>query len=71
MRMGTPAGAKMKGRLLYMVPVNAPVTILPVDTIRYIPVVVAPRPGQVVITVPKGAIGVAQERPIELAFSER
>ena len=70
-RMGTPAGAKMKGRLFYLVPVNAPVTIIPVDTIRYIPVVVAPRPGQVVITVPRAAAGPAQDRPIELAFLER
>ena len=70
-RMGTPAGAKLKGRLFYLVPVNAPVTIIPVDTIRYISVVVAPRPGQVVITVPKAVAGATQDRPIELTFLER
>jgi len=70
-RMGTPAGAKMKGRLFYMIPINAPVTIIAVDTIRFIPVVVAPQPGQVVITVPRAAAGATQDRPITLAFLER
>lgn len=70
-RMGTPAGKKMKGRLFYLIPVSAPVTIIQTDAIVFAPVIVTPQPGQVLITLPKAAVGGAQDRPIELAFLQR
>jgi hypothetical protein len=70
-RMSTPAGKKMKGRLFYLVPVSTPVTIIQVDTIVFAPVVVTPQPGQVMITVPKASVGSAQDRPLEFAFLQR
>jgi hypothetical protein len=70
-RMGTPAGKKMKGRLFYLVPVSAPVTIIQVETMVFVPVVITPQPGRVVVTVPKAAVGAAQDRPIEMAFLQR
>jgi len=73
-RMSTPAGAKHKGRLFYLVPVSVPVTVIRVDEIRYVPVVVTPQPGRVVITVPTGVGGQSSggtERDLPLNFLER
>ena len=70
-RMGTPAGAKMKGRLFHMVPISAPVTIVALDTLVFVPVVVVAVVGQVVITIPRGTVGVALDRSIDVPFSER
>jgi len=73
-RMSTPAGAKHKGRLFYLVPVNVPVSVIRVDEIRYVPVVVTPQPGRVVITVPTGVGGQSSggtERDLPLNFLER
>jgi len=68
-RMGTPAGAKMKGRLFYLVAVPMPVTVIQLDTIRFVPVVVTPQPGKVIITIPGTASG-GQTRDTDLAFSQ-
>jgi hypothetical protein len=68
-RMGTPAGAKMKGRLFYLVAVPVPVIVIQVDTIRFVPVVVTPQPGKVIITIPGTASG-GQARDTDLAFSQ-
>lgn len=73
-RMSTPAGKKHKGRLFYLVPVNVPVSVIRVDEIRYVPVVVTPQPGRVVITVPTGVGGQSSggtERDLPLNFLER
>jgi hypothetical protein len=70
-RMGTPAGQKLKGRLFYTVPVSTSVTIIAVDTIQFVSVVVTPQPGKVVITVPKGAAGSTQTVAIDAVFLER
>src|SRR3972149_3129734 len=67
-RMGTPAGAKIKGRLFYLVAVPMPVTVIQLDTIRFVPVVVTPQPGKVIITIPGTASG-GQVRDTDLAFS--
>jgi hypothetical protein len=74
-RLSTPAGAKHRGRLFYLVPVSVPVSVIRVDEIRYVPVVVTPHEGRVVITVPTGGSagqpsGGAQRDP-ELNFLER
>jgi len=73
-RLSTPAGAKHKGRLFYLVPVSVPVSVIRVDEIRYVPVVVTPQPGRVVITVPTGTGGQSSggtERDLPLNFLER
>ena len=69
-RMSTPAGKKFKGRLFYLVALPAPVTVIAVDTIVFVAVVVTPQPGGVVISVPKAATGAAQERSLELVFTQ-
>lgn len=69
-RMNTPAGAKVKGRLFYLVPSPTPVTVIPMDTVVYVPVrVTAPEPGRVVIvaTPPSGQGGT---REIEWGFDQ-
>ncbi|MGH2374831.1 MAG: hypothetical protein ACRDIC_15365 [bacterium] len=72
-RMNTPAGAKTKGRLFYLVPAPVPVTVIPVDTIVYVPVrVTAPEPGRVIIvaTPPPPPSGQGGTREIEWAFDQ-
>lgn len=54
-RLSTPAGAKHRGRLFYLVPVSVPPTLIQVDEIRYVPVVVTPQPGSVTVRIPAGA----------------
>ena len=68
-RMNTPAGAKMKGRLFYLVPFSVPVTHIPVDTIRFVVVNVDPKPERVVITVPPSSG--SEPRLPELSFGQR
>ncbi len=76
-RLSTPAGAKHKGRLFYLVPISIPVTVIRVDEIRYVPVVVTPQPGRVVVTVPRGPAGAgppaqgSADRDPELVFVQR
>jgi hypothetical protein len=69
-RLTTPAGAKVKGRLFYLIPVTVPVTVIPVDTITVVTVVVRSEPGRVVVTVPPpaGAGGTGSDRLPELVF---
>ncbi len=76
-RLSTPAGAKHKGRLFYLIPVVVPVTVIRVDEIRHVPVVVTPQPGRVVITVPSRPPDVrtttqgSTDRDPELVFLQR
>jgi hypothetical protein len=56
-RLSTPAGAKHRGRLFYLVPVSVPLTVIRVDEIRSVPVVVTPQPGGVTIRIPAGGAG--------------
>ncbi|MDR7484505.1 MAG: hypothetical protein QN187_04170 [Armatimonadota bacterium] len=55
-RMGTPAGAKVKGRLFYLIPLPGPAIIMPVDTIRYVTVQVVAQPSTVRIVLPAGTV---------------
>ncbi|MGH2406158.1 MAG: hypothetical protein ACRDGN_17120 [bacterium] len=69
-RMNTPAGAKTKGRLFYLVPAPVPVTTIPVGTIVAVPVrVTTPQPGKVVVVAtPPSTSGPARE--VEWAFDQ-
>jgi hypothetical protein len=71
-RMNTPAGAKTKGRLFYVVPLSRPVTSVPVGTIQYVPVVVVPQPNQIVIRVPvTGSPSAGSTKDPEADFFQR
>lgn len=70
-RMSTPAGAKMKGRLFYAVPLPVTATLISVETIKFVSVRVIPEPGRVVIRVPGAASSGSQEKELELAFLQR
>lgn len=70
-RMNTPAGAKVKGRLFYLVPL--PVrssTSMALDSIQSVRVRVSETPGGLIITLPGGLFGVG-DRSIELPFRLR
>ncbi len=69
-RLGTPAGAKLKGRLFYLVPMSVTLTLISTETIRFVSVQVIPQVGQVVIKVPPATSG-SPEKEIELAFLQR
>jgi hypothetical protein len=51
-RLSTPAGKKLRGRLFYWVPIARPVTVMPVDTMRYVPVVVTTTVDRLVFGIP-------------------
>lgn len=70
-RLRTPAGAKLKGRLFYLIPLPVAVTIIPVDAIRFVQARVVPEPGRVVIRIPGIATSGGQEKEIELPFLQR
>lgn len=73
-RLSTPAGAKHRGRLFYLVPVSVPVTVVRMDEIRYVPVVVTPYERHVVIRVPVGgsaATSGGTQRDPEVNFVEQ
>jgi hypothetical protein len=71
-RMSTPAGAKRKGRLFYVV--SVPVTVIRMDEIRYVPVVVTPYERHVVVRVPIGGAAAPSwgtQRDPEVNFVEQ
>ncbi|MDQ7840345.1 MAG: hypothetical protein RDU83_04870 [bacterium] len=70
-RMGTPAGAKLKGRLFYTVPLPRPVTTIPVGAIRFANVRIVPEQGRIVIYIPGITAGGSTERDLEMAFMQR
>ncbi len=37
-RLSTPAGAKMRGRIFFLVPIQTPVVLVPINTIALVPV---------------------------------
>lgn len=70
-RMNTPAGAKVKGRLFYLVPAPVPVTVIPMNTVVYVPArVTAPKPGRVVIVATPPPSGQGGTREIEWGFDQ-
>jgi len=70
-RMSTPAGKKLKGRLFHLVPIAVAVTAIPVDTFQVINVQVAPEPGRVVIILPRTIGTASSEREFELPMLQR
>lgn len=69
-RIGTPAGAKLNGRLFYTVPLPRPLTGIPVGTIRFTNVRTVWESGRVVIYVP-GTTTEGEQREIEMPFMQR
>ncbi|MDR7483126.1 MAG: hypothetical protein QN183_05015 [Armatimonadota bacterium] len=65
-RLGTPAGAKVKGRLFYLVPIPVSAVVIPVDTVRVVQVVVRPEPERLVVTVPRTANSGALQSDVQL-----
>lgn len=70
-RLGTPAGAKLKGRLFYTVPLPRPVIAVPVGAIRFVNVRIVPEQGRIVIYIPGITVGGSPEREIEMPFLQR
>jgi hypothetical protein len=68
-RLNTPAGRKVRGRLFYWVPIATPITVIPVDTIRYVPVIVTPTVDRLVFGIPHtyvtGRLGGRVDVPFE------
>jgi hypothetical protein len=54
-RLSTPAGAKVRGRLFYLVPVPVTAVGIPVDTVQVMAVQVVVTAGRVVFLTPRGA----------------
>lgn len=68
-RLGTPAGAKVHGRLFYMVPLPRPATLIPVDHIRPVDVRIAWQSGRLVIYIPATTTEGTQ-RDLEMPFMQ-
>jgi hypothetical protein len=68
-RLNTPAGAKHKGRLFYLVPVPAEYVALPLGSIQHVKVnyTVQATTSTVVVSVPPTS-GVTRERELEVPF---
>jgi len=69
-RMGTPAGAKLRGRMFYTVPLPRPLTGIPVGAIRFTNVRIVWESGRIVIYVP-GITTEGDQREIEMPFMQR
>jgi hypothetical protein len=69
-RLGTPAGAKTKGRLFYLVPIPVRGITIPIDVIRLVTVQVSSQPGRVVITVPRQGSGESTIERFEHPFTQ-
>ncbi|MDR7554304.1 MAG: hypothetical protein QN157_01720 [Armatimonadota bacterium] len=65
-RLGTPAGAKVKGRLFYLVPIPVTAVVAPVDTIVVVQVVMRSGPDRLVVTVPRAANSGAVQHDVHL-----
>lgn len=59
-RLGTPAGAKVRGTLFYLVPITVGNVRIPVDTIQATIVKVNTAGNRVVFTLPQGNVRVAE-----------
>ncbi len=69
-RLGTPAGAKLKGRLFYTVPLPRPITTIAVGSMRFVNVRIVWESGRIVIYIP-GITTVGDQREIEMPFMQR
>lgn len=69
-RLGTPAGAKMNGRMLYMVPLPRPATGIPLGSIRLADVRIVWESGRFVIYIP-GITTEGDQRELEMPFMQR
>jgi hypothetical protein len=65
-RLATPAGAKVRGRLFYLVPVPLHVVAIPVETVRVVQVVMRPEADRLVVTIPRAANGGAVQSDVNL-----
>jgi hypothetical protein len=65
-RLGTPAGAKGRGRLFYLVPIPVTAVVVPVDTVLVVQVVMRAGPDRLVVTVPHAANSGAVQRDVHL-----
>lgn len=64
--LNSPAGAQVRNRLMYLIPLPVALTAIPMNSMRSIAVQISGGAGRVVVSI-QGA----SERPIELAFSQR
>ncbi|MDI6771605.1 MAG: hypothetical protein QME77_03355 [bacterium] len=69
-RMGTPAGAKLKGRLFHMVPLPRPATGIPLGSIGFANVRIVWESGRIVFYIPGVTTG-GDQGEIEMAFMQR
>jgi len=65
-RLHTPAGAKVKGRLFYLVPLQVQVIRIPMNSIQFVAVQVSTQANHVIIKVPN-----VSDRLVEAAFLQR
>ncbi len=65
-RLGTPAGHKLKGKLFYLIPMAGYVAPIPVESIQFLQVQAGLRGNRIVVLVPK-----RNGRPHEVSFQER
>lgn len=70
-RLSTPAGRKVRGRLFYWVPIATPITVIPVDTIRYVPVVLTPTANRLVFGIPHRYVTGRFEGRVDVPFEPR
>jgi hypothetical protein len=69
-RLDTPAGAKARGRLFYLVPIPLRTITLPIDVIRLVTVQVVVREGRLVIIVPRQGSGESTIERFEHPFTQ-
>lgn len=69
-RIGTPAGAKLKGRLFYTIPLPRQAIGIPVGAMRHVDVRVGWESGRIVFYIPGVTTG-GDQREIEMAFMQR
>ncbi len=69
-RLNTPAGAKMNGRLFYTVPLPRPITTIPIGSMRFADVRIVWEGGRFVFHV-LGITEEANQRDLEMPFMQR
>jgi hypothetical protein len=69
-RLNTPAGAKTKGRLFYLVPIPLQVITIPIDVIRLVTVQVSVQGGRVVFVIPRQGSGESTIERFEHSFTQ-
>jgi hypothetical protein len=70
-RLGTPAGRKLRGRLFYWVPISVPVTVIPVDAIQYVPIAVTPTVDRLVFGIPHRYVTGRAGGSVNVSFEPR